>query len=68
MTAQPAECRYGVHGFAMSPCESLPVATAPYYREARVTAARRQTACGRGIAALAAYKEMTASAVVFLFF
>ena len=53
MTAQPAECRCGVHGFAMSPCESLPVATAPYYREARVTAARRQTACGRGIAALA---------------
>ena len=46
--------RCGVHGFAMSPCESLPVATAPYYREARVTAARRQTACGRGIAALAA--------------
>ena len=54
MTAQPAECRCGVHGFAMSPCELLPVATAPYYREARVTAARRQTACGRGIAALAA--------------
>ena len=26
-------------------CESLPVATAPYYREARVTVARRQTAC-----------------------
>ena len=26
-------------------CESLPVATAPYYREARVTLERRQTAC-----------------------
>ena len=35
----------GVHGFAMNPCESLPVATAPYYREARVTFPRRQTAC-----------------------
>ena len=34
----------GVHGFAMNPCESLPVATAPYYREARVTFAWRQTA------------------------
>ena len=68
MTAQPAECRRGVHGFAMSLCESLPFATAPYYREARVTAVGQQTACGRGIAALAAYKEMTASAVVFLFF
>ncbi len=29
----------------MNPCESLPIATAPYYREARVTFARRQTAC-----------------------
>ena len=29
----------------MSPCESLPIATAPYYREARVTIAWRQTAC-----------------------
>ena len=29
----------------MSPCESLPVSTAPYYREARVTFVRRQTAC-----------------------
>ena len=29
----------------MSPCESSPVATAPYYREARVTFSRRQTAC-----------------------
>ena len=44
----------GVRGFATSPCESLPVSTAPYYREARVTGARRQTSCGRGIAALAA--------------
>ena len=35
----------GVHGFAMNPCESLPVAHAPYYREARVTLERRQTAC-----------------------
>ena len=30
----------------MNPCESLPLATAPYYREARVTIAWRQTACG----------------------
>ena len=37
--------RCGVHGFAMNPCDSLPTATAPYYREARVTFARRQTAC-----------------------
>ena len=36
----------GVHGFAMNHCDSLPVATAPYYREARVTFARRQIACG----------------------
>ena len=35
----------GVHGFAMNPYYSLPLATAPYYREARVTIARRQTAC-----------------------
>ena len=35
----------GVHGFAMNPCESLPLSTAPYYREARVTFAWRQTAC-----------------------
>ena len=27
-------------------CESLRLATAPYYREARVTVVRRQTACG----------------------
>ena len=38
----------------MNPYVSLHVATAPYYREARVTVDRRQTACGRGIAALAA--------------
>ena len=37
--------RCGVHGFAMNPCDSLPTATAPYYREARVTLPRRQTAC-----------------------
>ena len=36
----------GVHGFAMYPCESLRLATAPYYREARVTFAWRRTACG----------------------
>ena len=35
----------GVHGFAMSPYDSFSFATAPYYREARVTVARRQTAC-----------------------
>ena len=45
----------GVRGFATSPCESLPVSTAPYYREARVTGERRQTACVRVIAALAAH-------------
>ena len=44
--------RCGVRGFATSLCELLPVSTAPYYREARVTGARRQTSCGRGIAAL----------------
>ena len=38
--------RCGVHGFAMNPCESLRLATAPYYREARVTFAWRQTTCG----------------------
>ena len=37
----------GVRGFATSLCESLPVSTAPYYREARVTIARRRTACWR---------------------
>ena len=44
----------GVHGFAMNPYYSLPLATAPYYREARVTVVGRQIACGRGIATLAA--------------
>ena len=44
--ARAAQCRCGVHGFAMNPCESSPLATAPYYREARVTFAWRQTACG----------------------
>ena len=44
--ARAAQCGCGVHGFAMSPFESLPVATAPYCREARVTFAWRQTACG----------------------
>ena len=37
--------RCGVHGFAMNPYVSLRLATAPYYREARVTFPRRQTAC-----------------------
>ena len=45
MTARAAQCGCGVHGFAMNPCESLPLSTAPYCREARVTFARRQTAC-----------------------
>ena len=36
----------GVHGFAMNPCDSVHPATAPYYREARVTLDWRQTACG----------------------
>ena len=43
-TARAAQCGCGVHGFAMNPCESLPFATAPYYREARVTVVGRQTA------------------------
>ena len=34
----------GVHGFAMNLCVSTYPATAPYYREARVTLERRQTA------------------------
>ena len=38
--------RCGVHGFAMNPYVSTHPATAPYYREARVTIAWRQTACG----------------------
>ena len=38
--------RCGVHGFAMNHCELLLRSTAPYYREARVTFPRRQTACG----------------------
>ena len=46
MTARAAQCGCGVHGFAMNPCEFVTtIATAPYYREARVTLARRQTAC-----------------------
>ena len=45
-TARAAQCKCSVHGFAMNPCVSLHVATAPYYREARVTLPRRQTACG----------------------
>ena len=44
-TARAAQCGCGVHGFAMNPCELLLLSTAPYYREARVTVARRQTAC-----------------------
>ena len=43
--ARAAQCGCGVHGFAMNPCVSLHVATAPYYREARVTFAWRRTAC-----------------------
>ena len=46
MTARAAQCKCGVHGFAMNPCDSTHPATAPYYREARVTVERRQTACG----------------------
>ena len=43
-TARAAQCGCGVHGFAMNPCDSTHPATAPYYREARVTVERRQTA------------------------
>ena len=46
MTARAAQCKCGVHGFAMNPCELLLRSTAPYYREARVTVVGRQTACG----------------------
>ena len=46
MAARAAQCGCGVHGFAMNPCDSAPIATAPYYREARVTVDWRQTACG----------------------
>ena len=46
ITARAAQCGCGVHGFAMNPYYSLPLATAPYCREARVTFARRRTACG----------------------
>ena len=46
MTARAAQCKCGVHGFAMNPCDSTHRATAPYYREARVTLPRRHTACG----------------------
>ena len=45
MTARAAQCKCGVHGFAMNPYVSLRLATAPYYREARVTFAWRRTAC-----------------------
>ena len=45
MTARAAQCKCGVHGFAMNPCDSTHPATAPYCREARVTLERRQTAC-----------------------
>ena len=44
-TARAAQCKCGAHGFAMNPYVSLRLATAPYYREARVTLERRQTAC-----------------------
>ena len=44
-TARAAQSQCGVHGFAMNPCDSSPFSTAPYYREARVTFAWRQTAC-----------------------
>ena len=43
--ARAAQCKCGVHGFAMNPCDSSPFSTAPYYREARVTFAWRRTAC-----------------------
>ena len=43
-TARAAQCKCGVHGFAMNLCVSTYPATAPYYREARVTLERRQTA------------------------
>ena len=54
----------GVHGFAMNPYYSLPLATAPYYREARLTVVGRQTACGRGIAALAVSIKKTSCRVL----
>ena len=45
MTARAAQCKCGVHGFAMNPYVSIYPSTAPYYREARVTFVWRQTAC-----------------------
>ena len=39
----------GVRGFATGPYVSSPLATAPYYREARVTMAQRQTLCGAAL-------------------
>ena len=54
----------GVHGFAMNPYYSLPLATAPYYREARVTVVGRQTACGGGTAALAVSIKKTSCRVL----
>ena len=44
--ARAAQCKCGVHGFAMNPYVSLRLAAAPYYREARVTVVWRQSACG----------------------
>ena len=64
MTARAAQCKCGVHGFAMNPYYSLPLATAPYYREARVTVARRQTACRSGIASLAAVRIIETVCIV----
>ena len=51
----------GVHGFAMNPCNSRPLSTAPYYREARVTSEQRQTACE--IAALLALAALWSAPV-----
>ena len=48
----------------MNPYYSLPLATAPYYREARVTVVGRQTACGGGIAALAVSIKKTSCRVL----
>ena len=62
--ARAAQCKCGVHGFAMNPYYSIPLATAPYYREARVTVAWRQTAyrmrhcCARRIVETGGRREL----------
>ncbi len=58
-TARAAQCKCGVHGFAMNPYVSIYPSTAPYYREARVTVClggRLRAKCG--IASLTALMRL----------